>query len=123
MSRATVILTDSGGIQEEAPSLGVPVLVARETTERPEGLECGTNHLVGTQPEVVMRALRRYLDRAPARPGARPCPNPFGDGQASQRIRQAILHRFGLGERPQEFRPDEATLNSSSGPLRPNVVP
>jgi UDP-N-acetylglucosamine 2-epimerase (non-hydrolysing) len=123
MAHASVILTDSGGIQEEAPSLGVPVLVARETTERPEGLECGTNHLVGTQPEVVLRELRRYLDRSPARPGPRPCPNPFGDGQASVRIRQAILHRFGFGERPEEFRSAEAPPTASTGPLRPNAVP
>jgi UDP-N-acetylglucosamine 2-epimerase (non-hydrolysing) len=123
MSRSTVILTDSGGIQEEAPSLGVPVLVARETTERPEGLECGSNRLVGTQPEVVLGELRRYLDRSPGQPRPRPCPNPFGDGQASGRIRQAILHRFGFGERPQEFRPGEAFGAASSRPTRGETVP
>src|SRR5262245_58555974 len=103
LARARVVLTDSGGIQEEAPTLGVPVLVARETTERPEGVECGSNMLVGTRPEVVLKELRRHLERAHVRPVVRPCPSPFGDGRAGERIRQAVLHAFGLAERPAEF--------------------
>jgi UDP-N-acetylglucosamine 2-epimerase (non-hydrolysing) len=116
LARARVILTDSGGIQEEAPTLGVPVLVARETTERPEGVGCGSNMLVGTRPEIVLGELRRHLETSKERPGAPPCPNPFGDGQASARIRQAVLHAFGLGERPGEFRAADALAAHTSGP-------
>ena len=119
LARARVILTDSGGIQEEAPTLGVPVLVARETTERPEGVGCGSNMLVGTRPEVVLEHLRRHLERSTERPGAPPCPNPFGDGRASARIRQAVLHAFGLGERPGEFRAAADTLAAHTSGSRP----
>lgn len=105
LARARVVLTDSGGIQEEAPSLGVPVLVARATTERPEGVECGSNMLVGTRTEAVLDGLRRHLGGAHTRTGVPPFPNPFGDGRAGARIRQAVVHAFGLGERPAEFRP------------------
>ena len=116
LARARVILTDSGGIQEEAPTLGVPVLIARETTERPEGVGCGSNMLVGTRPEVVLGELRRHLETSMQRPGAPPCPNPFGDGQASARIRQAVLHTFGLGARPGEFRAADTPAAHTSGP-------
>jgi UDP-N-acetylglucosamine 2-epimerase (non-hydrolysing) len=116
LARATVILTDSGGIQEEAPTLGVPVLVARETTERPEGVDCGSNMLVGTKPEVVLRELRRHLETPMRRPGPPPCPSPFGDGQASARIRQAVLEALGLGARLPEFRAAAALASPSSGP-------
>ena len=114
MARACLILTDSGGIQEEAPSLGVPVLVTRETTERPEGVECGANALVGTATSAVLEALRRHLSRPHAGPGPRPRPNPFGDGQASGRILQAVLHHFEMGERPVEFEPPSLTLSSAT---------
>ena len=103
MARASVILTDSGGIQEEAPSLGVPVLVVRETTERPEGVECGTNRLVGTKSTGIVEALRQALAQPRAASGDLPLPSPFGDGKAAWRTRQAILHLLGLEERPQEF--------------------
>ncbi len=116
LARATVILTDSGGIQEEAPSLGVPVLVARETTERPEGVEAGSNMLVGTDRETVVRALGERLDRPAARPEALPCPNPFGDGRGAARVRAAVRHRFGLGARPEEFRPPATVKSQTSGP-------
>jgi len=115
IARARVILTDSGGIQEEAPTLGVPVLVARETTERPEGVGCGSNMLIGTRPEAVLDGLRRHLERSMQPTGAPPCPNPFGDGQASARIRQAVLHTFGLGERPGEFRAADTPAAHTSG--------
>jgi UDP-N-acetylglucosamine 2-epimerase (non-hydrolysing) len=114
MARACLILTDSGGIQEEAPSLGVPVLVTRETTERPEGVECGANTLVGTRTDAVLEALRCHLLRPPAGSGPRPRPNPFGDGKASGRILQAVLHHFGLGEAPAEFEPPALTLSSAT---------
>jgi len=104
MARATVILTDSGGIQEEAPTLGVPVLVLRRTTERPEGLAVAGNRL-GTSAEDIRDELLRHLQtpRPRPRPDA-PAPNPFGDGQANRRVRQAILHFLGLGAPPDEFR-------------------
>jgi UDP-N-acetylglucosamine 2-epimerase (non-hydrolysing) len=114
MARAFLILTDSGGIQEEAPSLGVPVLVTRETTERPEGVECGANALVGTRTDAVLEALRRHLSWPPAGSGPRPRPNPFGDGQATGRILKAVLHHFGLGEAASEFEPPALTLSSAT---------
>jgi UDP-N-acetylglucosamine 2-epimerase (non-hydrolysing) len=118
LGRASLILTDSGGIQEEAPSLGVPVLVARETTERPEGVGAGTNVLVGTRREAVLAAMVQHLERPFASPGPRPRPNPFGDGKASERIRQAVLHHLGLGEKATEFVPPMASSSLSTVPHR-----
>jgi len=103
MRRAAVILTDSGGIQEEAPSLGIPVLVARRTTERPEGLAAASNRLVGTGRVEVREALVAALAAPPPGPDAPARPNPFGDGQASRRIRCAILSHFGRMPRPDNF--------------------
>ena len=113
MSRSTVILTDSGGIQEEAPSLGVPVLVARETTERPEAVSTGANRLVGTGRAAVADELRRHLQNPVRRPGSRPFPSPYGDGRAGGRIRDAVLYRLGRGPRPRDFRadPDESATS------------
>ena len=86
MARSYLILTDSGGIQEEAPSLGKPVLVMRDTTERPEGVEAGTLRLVGTEEETIYREFSRLLDD-PAEYGAMSrASNPYGDGHASERI-------------------------------------
>ena len=84
MSRATLVLTDSGGVQEEAPALGVPVLVFRETTERPEGVEAGCARLVGTQREAIARAVIGLLDNP--RQLEPPRVNPYGDGRAAVRI-------------------------------------
>lgn len=86
MDKATLILSDSGGVQEEAPSLGKPVLVLRDTTERPEGVLAGTSRLVGTDPGRILRETARLLDdpREYARRSA--LANPFGDGRASERI-------------------------------------
>lgn len=107
MAGAYLILTDSGGIQEEAPSLGVPVLVMRDTTERPEGIAAGTLKLVGTSRDDIfgtacelMRNPEKYADMAGRK-------NPYGDGQASRRIVEAILHHFGRGPRPQPFTVEE----------------
>jgi UDP-N-acetylglucosamine 2-epimerase len=84
--KATIILTDSGGVQEEAPSLGKPVLVLRETTERPEGIEAGVAKLVGTDTEAIVReSLKLLTDRAAYDAMARAV-SPYGDGQASKRI-------------------------------------
>ncbi len=91
MKRSTLILTDSGGIQEEAPSLGVPVLVLREVTERPEAVEAGVARLVGTDTERIVAETFRLLDDPEAHAAmARPV-NPFGDGHAAERIAKALL--------------------------------
>jgi UDP-N-acetylglucosamine 2-epimerase (non-hydrolysing) len=108
MARSSAIVTDSGGVQEEAPTLGIPVLVLRKTTERPEAVEVGANRLVGTQPGDIERALCGVLDQPAGGPlGAAnhtiPHPNPFGDGNAAARIVQAILHFWGRGDAPGEF--------------------
>jgi UDP-N-acetylglucosamine 2-epimerase (non-hydrolysing) len=97
MARARLVLTDSGGIQEEAPSLGIPVLVARKTTERPEALASGANQLVGTDPVRLEAAMTAALAQPAARPDRLPAPNPFGDGQAAARVAAAILHMFDRG--------------------------
>ena len=86
MRRAYLILTDSGGLQEEAPSLGVPVLVMRETTERPEAVEAGTALLVGTQRDSILAAAARLLTDSAAHARMRAAENPFGDGAAAPRI-------------------------------------
>jgi UDP-N-acetylglucosamine 2-epimerase (non-hydrolysing) len=91
IQRSTLILTDSGGLQEEAPGLGVPVLVMRQVTERPEGVEAGTVELVGTDRETIIRETRRLLDDPVAHNYMAQAINPYGDGHASERIVQAIL--------------------------------
>jgi UDP-N-acetylglucosamine 2-epimerase (non-hydrolysing) len=101
MQRAEIVITDSGGLQEEAPSLGKPVLVLREVTERPEAVEAGTVKMVGTEPErIVMETERLLNDRAEYERMARAV-NPYGDGRASERIVQ-----FLLGEPVLEFAGD-----------------
>jgi UDP-N-acetylglucosamine 2-epimerase (non-hydrolysing) len=91
MKRATLILTDSGGIQEEAPVFGIPVLVMREITERPEGVEAGTLKLVGTDTSRIVDAARQLLDNRPAYEQMAKASNPFGDGHAAEKIVQALL--------------------------------
>ena len=104
---AYMILTDSGGLQEEAPSFGVPVLVLRDTTERPEGIEAGVLELVGTNEEQVYAAARKLLTDRAAYERMAGAVNPYGDGRASERIAQAILHHFGRRDsRPEPFVPE-----------------
>ncbi|MGH9869779.1 MAG: non-hydrolyzing UDP-N-acetylglucosamine 2-epimerase [Candidatus Polarisedimenticolia bacterium] len=91
MQRADAIVSDSGGIQEEAPSFGVPVLVTREVTERPEGIEAGFLRLVGTRPDSVIHHLQSVLDDADLRRSLKGRPNPFGDGRASERIADDVV--------------------------------
>jgi len=91
MKHAKLILTDSGGLQEEAPSLGIPVLVLRETTERPEGVEAGTLKLVGTDTRQIVRAANRLLDDPVAHAKMAKAANPYGDGHAAERIVDALL--------------------------------
>ncbi|MEK8131679.1 UDP-N-acetylglucosamine 2-epimerase (non-hydrolyzing) [Paenibacillus filicis] len=103
---AHLILTDSGGLQEEAPSFGVPVLVLRETTERPEGIEAGTLELVGTDENKVYERARALLSDSALYERMSRSANPYGDGKASARIVEAILYHFGhRSERPQTFQP------------------
>ncbi len=97
MERAYLVITDSGGIQEEAPSLGKPVLVMRDVTERPEAIEAGTVRLVGTSATEITGQCHRLLDDAKAYAIMSRAHNPYGDGQASERIVQDILKRGNSG--------------------------
>lgn len=99
-----MIMTDSGGLQEEAPSFGVPTLVLRDTTERPEGIEARTLELVGTNEDDVYARAKVLLTDSELYEQMSKAANPYGDGQASRRIVEAILHRFGRGARPEPFR-------------------
>jgi UDP-N-acetylglucosamine 2-epimerase len=98
MKRATMVLTDSGGIQEEAPALQVPVLVMRETTERPEGLATGLVTLVGTDRQRIVAEAEKILNAAPGPPAAVNPVSPYGDGKAAQRI-VTVLRQRGTGRR------------------------
>ena len=93
MNAAYIILTDSGGIQEEAPSLGKPVLVMRDTTERPEGVESGVVRLVGTAEQRIVAEVGRLLRDADARAQMAHGANPYGDGHAAERIVASLLAR------------------------------
>jgi UDP-N-acetylglucosamine 2-epimerase (non-hydrolysing) len=103
LQRSTIVLTDSGGVQEEAPSLGKPVLVMRDTTERPEAVSAGTARLVGTDPECVYAAVDQLLTCPRAYETMANAVNPYGDGHAAQRTTKAIEHMFGFGDRPVPF--------------------
>ncbi len=104
MARAHLILTDSGGVQEEAPSLAKPVLVMRETTERPEAISAGAARLIGTTKADIIEAVNELLDDSTVYEGMAQAINPYGDGQASERTIQAIRRYLGLTEvKPAEF--------------------
>ena len=103
MERAHLILTDSGGVQEEAPALGIPVLVLRRTTERPEGVSAGTANLIGTERADIVEAASQLLDDQTAYAAMSRAANPYGDGKAGERIAGALLHWARRGERPDDF--------------------
>lgn len=94
MARSYLILSDSGGVQEEAPSLGVPVLVLRDTTERPEGVDAGTLKLIGTKEKAVYQEVKNLLTNQTAYQKMAQAKNPYGDGQASKRILEGIYSYF-----------------------------
>lgn len=102
-SRAYMILTDSGGVQEEAPSLGVPVIVLRDTTERPEGIAAGTLKLAGTSEEKIYKLASKLLNDEVEYQKMSKASNPYGDGKASARIVETILYYFGKTEKPPEM--------------------
>jgi UDP-N-acetylglucosamine 2-epimerase (non-hydrolysing) len=105
LDRADLVLTDSGGIQEEAPSRGKPVLVLRDTTERPEAVEAGTVTLVGTNEEEILQHARQILDQPTVYQRMARAVNPYGDGRAAARSLQAISWLFKLASRPDDFVP------------------
>jgi UDP-N-acetylglucosamine 2-epimerase (non-hydrolysing) len=103
-SRAHLILTDSGGVQEEAPSLGVPVLVLRDTTERPEGIEAGTLKLAGNEEQPIYEMATELLTDREAYEKMAKASNPYGDGRASERICEAIRYYFKrIEDRPEQY--------------------
>lgn len=103
MNRSTLVLTDSGGVQEEAPSLGKPVLVMRENTERPEAVTAGTVKLVGTEKERIVAEVEILLDNQAVYDAMAQAVNPYGDGRGSKRALEAIAELFNVGERMPDF--------------------
>jgi len=113
LKRATLILTDSGGVQEEGPSLGKPVLVLRDTTERPEAVRAGTVRLVGTDEDLIVKSTGQLLTDRAAYAAMAGAVNPYGDGRAAQRCVAALAWHFGLGPAAEEFRPAPALRRAS----------
>jgi UDP-N-acetylglucosamine 2-epimerase (non-hydrolysing) len=103
LSLAHIVLTDSGGVQEEAPSLGKPVLVMRDNTERPEALEAGTVKLIGTDEERIVNEVCRLLHDSEHFAEMANAVNPYGDGKAAVRTVAAIEELLGVGYRNAEF--------------------
>ncbi len=105
MSRSYLVLTDSGGLQEEVPSMGKPVLVLRNVTERPEGIEAGTLKLAGVNEDTIFDMTETLLTNEEEYKKMAQAKNPFGDGHASERIVEIILHNFGIRkDRPEDFK-------------------
>lgn len=103
MALSTLCLTDSGGVQEEAPSLGKPVLVLRDTTERPEAVDAGTVRLVGTDEDLIVSETTRLLADATSYNAMARAVNPYGDGNAAPRVRAAVESFFGHGDRLRDW--------------------
>lgn len=106
LASAHVVLSDSGGIQEEAPSLGVPLVLLRECTERPEAVEAGAVLPAGTDEDAIVASTTRLLRDAAAHRAASRVANPFGDGRATERVLGALSWLAGTGERPADFEPE-----------------
>lgn len=117
MSACELVVTDSGGIQEEAPSLGKPVLVLRETTERPEAVTAGTVRMVGTDEDAIVASADELLTDPAAYAAMAHAVNPYGDGRAAARSVQAIEHFFGLGPAPEDFTAESRGLEARSDAL------
>ena len=121
MLDADCVLSDSGGIQEECAALGIPLLVLRERTERPEGIACGTMELVGIEPNLIVQALRRACRQRLG--GSRPAAgSPYGDGRASDRIATIIADRLAPGP-PTVVECDQPPLKTFQGPVMASVRP
>ena len=103
MDRSYMIMTDSGGLQEEAPSLGKPVLVLRNETERPEAVEAGTVKIAGVNEEIIYEMAKKILTDKNEYDKMARAVNPYGDGEASRRTVEAILYHFGKGEKPEDL--------------------
>ena len=115
LAHCWAVLTDSGGIQEEAPSLGKPVLVMRTTTERPEAVAAGTARLVGTDRKAIVEGVRTLLDDPQTYHRMATAVNPYGDGHAARRTIAAITHLLRQGPRPDEFTPAPQTRSRARG--------
>jgi UDP-N-acetylglucosamine 2-epimerase (non-hydrolysing) len=114
LSEALLVLTDSGGIQEEAPALGVPVLVLRDKTERPEAIACGAVKLVGTEYKAVISAVQKVLSNKALYKKMAQAVSPYGDGKAAERIVQALLVHFGYSRKiPRSFFPGRSKIVTS----------
>jgi len=122
MRDCSVVLTDSGGVQEEAPTFGKPVLVLRETTERPEAVAAGTVRLIGTDEARIVLEVAGLLTDASAYQAMSRAVNPYGDGRAAERSVRAVEHYFGIGAGPVEFTPAGWTIDASSAPGAARVV-
>ncbi|WP_344969048.1 non-hydrolyzing UDP-N-acetylglucosamine 2-epimerase [Streptosporangium fragile] len=123
LRRSTLVLTDSGGIQEEAPSLGKPVLVMRDTTERPEAVRAGVALLVGTDESRIVAAVTTLLHSPEAYRRMANAVNPYGDGRAADRALAALAHLFGLGPRPEPFRLPREMARRVNGEHHPLGIP
>jgi len=113
LSASDVIVTDSGGLQEEGVALGVPVVVLRNVTERPEGIAGGGILLAGTSPKDVSDTIRKLLSDPARLAGMRNTHNPYGDGKAGMRVAEATAWRLGFGRRPNDWSPEKASTPSS----------
>ena len=103
LAQSYIAITDSGGIQEEGAALGVPVIVPRNVTERPEGVEAGILKLAGTDPQRLFELVDQLLSNPAERARMAASKNPYGDGQACQRVAQGVAWRLGLAERPEDW--------------------